>query len=409
MTDSSDSATASDSTRNELPWRRIANIAGLVILIAVVLPFVIFAVPQLVGASQGYVVLSGSMEPVMSPGDAVIIEDVEPANIQEGDIITFGGGVDSSPTTHRVIEVTQQDGTLAFRTEGDANEDPDSSLVTPNEIQGRVMSVGGQPFVIPYIGYVVNFASTQLGMVAFLAIPISLLVLNEIWNVIVAARPEQDSGGGAASDTEAEATQTDASESGAVDTDTTATDTSTPSPGGAESAAADDGVVATPETGTDTAGAEAAEPDDGGVSFSAAELQLGLVVLAVFLIYSVWVAYTLFTTYDSVEIWAFGVAGGAGASFLLLAGLYFFGGGADADTGKPDAGITDSEPASEPSAEPDSPPDVATEEPSTADEDTDPVVGSPERQLSDGGATTEDDEDAHDEDHNPEDGQMSSD
>lgn len=401
MTDSSDSATASDSTRNELPWRRIVNIAGLVILIAVVLPFVIFAVPQLVGASQGYVVLSGSMEPVMSPGDAIIIEDVEPTNIQEGDIITFGGGVDSSPTTHRVIEVTQQDGTLAFRTEGDANEDPDSSLVTPDEIQGRVMSVGGQPFVIPYIGYVVNFASTQLGSIIFLAVPISLLILNEIWNVIVAARPEQDSGSGATADTEAAVTQSKTSETENADADATIVDASAVDSGGAEAASA---AVAVSGGEADTTGAESAEPDDAGVSFSAAELQLGLVVLSAFLIYSIWVAYSLFTTYDTVEIWAFGVAGGVGASFLLLAGLYFFGGSADADAGAPDMSPSESMPASDPSPEPDSLPEGTTEGSNTDDEDADPVVGGPERQLSDGGATTEDNENARDGSSGPEDG-----
>lgn len=377
MTDSSDSASASDSTSRETSWRRIANLTGLALLIAVVLPFVIFAVPQLVGASQGYVVLSGSMEPAMSPGDAIIIEDVDPTNVEEGDIITFGGGGEGTPTTHRVIEVTQQDGTPAFRTEGDANEDPDSSLVTPSEVQGRVMSIGGQPFVIPYIGYVVNFASTQLGIVTFLAIPISLLVLNEIWNVIVAARPEQDSGGGATADTEAEA---------------------------ASAAAAADGVVAASGPEADAVGAESGESDDAGISFTAAELQLGLVVLAVFLIYSIWVAYSLFTTYDTVEIWAFGVAGGAGASFLLLTGLYFFGGSADADPGTVDTDPSDSEPASEPSTEPDSSPDVMTEGASADDENADPVVGKPERQLSDGGATTAGDENAHGGSPDPDDG-----
>ena len=408
MTDSSGSASASDSTPQETSWRQIANLAGLALLIAVVLPFVIFAVPQLVGASQGYVVLSGSMEPVMSPGDAVIIEDVEPANIEEGDIITFGGGADSSPTTHRVIEVTQQDGTLAFRTEGDANEDPDSSLVTPSEIQGRVMSVGGQPFVIPYIGYVVNFASTQLGIVAFLAIPISLLVLNEIWNVIVAARPEQDSGGGATADAEAAVTQSKTSETENADADATVVDASAVDSGGAEAASAAvaaDGTVAASGGEADTAEAESGDSGDAGVSFSAAELQLGLVVLAAFLIYSIWVAYSLFTTYDTVEIWAFGVAGGVGASFLLLAGLYFFGGSADADAGAPDMGPSESVPASDPSAEPDSSPEGTTEGSSTDDEDADPVVGGPERQLSDGGATTEDDENAREGSSDPEDGQ----
>jgi hypothetical protein len=61
--------------------------------------------------------------------------------------------------------------------------------------------------------------------------------------------------------------------------------------------------------------------NDGAITFTAAELQLGLFVLVAFLAYSVWVSYR------TTEIWAFGVMGGVGASLLLLGGLYFFGGG----------------------------------------------------------------------------------
>jgi len=324
-TDAESTPDANSRLRN-VPWRRIASVAGLILLVAIVVPFVVFTVPQVVGADHSYVVLSGSMEPAMSPGDAIIVSDVPAEQIEEGDVITFGTGANDA-TTHRVIEVTEQGDSVAFRTKGDANEDPDSSLVAPSEVHGRVMSVGGHLFVIPYIGHVINFADTQLGFVLLFAVPVTLLVLNEIWNLIVASRADTGSG----SEAEAEA----GSGSGSAAAGSGASD-------GADSDvdAADADADAEGETDTGTGSSEST---DGGITFTTAELQLGLLVLAAFLAYSVWVAY------QTLEIWSFGVAGGVASAFLLLAGLYFFGGGSDDAT---DGGATDAPPAAtEPEAD----------------------------------------------------------
>lgn len=306
MTDTDEPA-ESISRPKRVPWRRSANVLGLLVLIAVVLPFVIYAVPQVVGASQGYVVLSGSMEPVMSPGDVVIVESVDPAQIEEGDIITFGGGGGATPTTHRVIGVTERDGTLSFETKGDNNDDADSARVTPGEVQGKVMSVGGHPFVIPLIGYVIQFAGTQTGFFALFAVPLVLFVANEIWNVVASSRSESGS---------------DGTESDGIDSAEGAVAAGDPSgtPGSE--------VVGTEATGVgpDDDAAAGTEDGSGGITFTAAELQLGLVALAAFLVYSVWVAY------ETTETWAFGVAGGVGSAFLLLGGLYLVGGDDDAST-----------------------------------------------------------------------------
>ena len=49
------------SDRNTL--RLAANVLGVLIIVAVVAPFVVYAVPSVVGADHGLVILSGSMEP----------------------------------------------------------------------------------------------------------------------------------------------------------------------------------------------------------------------------------------------------------------------------------------------------------------------------------------------------------
>jgi len=321
MTETDTSTATSDQDGRDIPWRRTANVVGVAVLIAIVVPFVVFAVPQVVGADQSYVVLSGSMEPAMSPGDVIIVNSVPASAIERNDVITFGGQGGDTPTTHRVIDVVEQDGTTAFRTQGDANEDPDGSLVTPDQLQGKVLSPGGYLLVIPLIGYLINFAGTQSGFALFVALPVLLLVLNEIWNVIASARSTPNTGGNSSAETAADA-------AAATTADTSEGEPTEPSR-----------AETTEATGQHNSTAAASDEADAGISFTAAELQLGLGVNAAFLAYSIWVAYSLWTAYDTVETWALGVAGGVGASLLLLGGLYVFGGADDAtDEAETDSG-----------------------------------------------------------------------
>jgi signal peptidase len=170
--------------------RRGGHLLGLLLLVAIVVPFVIYAVPGVVGADYSFVVLSGSMEPVASPGDAIIVERVDAAAIERGDVIAFQKGQSSIPTTHRVVEATLTDTGLAFATKGDANADVDPELVPASRVIGRVMTVEGYLFVIPYIGRVILFIETPLGFATLVALPLSLLVVSEVWSFVRKTRAE---------------------------------------------------------------------------------------------------------------------------------------------------------------------------------------------------------------------------
>lgn len=158
--------------------RRALHVVGVVALIALVVPFVLFAVPGAVGADRSYVVLSGSMEPAISAGDAVLVDSVDPRTITAGDVITFREADEGVPTTHRVVDVidrTEAGPTLAFRTQGDANEDADVAAVRPDQVVGKVV------LVLPYVGYVVGFVDSEVGFLALVLGPVLLFVLNEAW------------------------------------------------------------------------------------------------------------------------------------------------------------------------------------------------------------------------------------
>ncbi|WP_169051791.1 signal peptidase I [Halorhabdus amylolytica] len=245
------------------------SVLAVVVLVVVVLPFIVYAFPQLVGGDRSYVVLSGSMSPAIGPGDVIVVGSVQAGDVQVGDVITFRRGGESRPTTHRVVDVVDSDGSVAFRTAGDNNEDPDPDLVEPSQLVGKVVTIGGSLLVIPEIGRVIMFSSTQTGFLLLGVVPIGLFVVNELWNVIDATRSEVDPPNG------------------------------------------DDGQTA-PGSEVDTA--------DDAITFSVEELRVGVAVLFAFLAYSIWVAYA------TVETWALGAVGAVAAAFLLGAGLLVFGG-----------------------------------------------------------------------------------
>jgi signal peptidase len=96
---------------------------------------------------QPALVGSGSMEPKMYTGDVVIIAKVPADNIKLGDVIQFR--VPEEVTVmHRVIEIQEtENGGKLFITKGDANDQPDSEPVMPENVVGKAV------MTIPKIGW----------------------------------------------------------------------------------------------------------------------------------------------------------------------------------------------------------------------------------------------------------------
>lgn len=157
--------------------KTLANGLGIALLIAVVAPFVVYAVPAVVGAEYGFVVLTASMTPAIAPGDVVIVDDRDPATIAEGDVITFIRGTNEVPVTHRVVGVTATGGEFFFETKGDANDGPDSAAVPAANVLGTVA------FSIPYIGYVIQFTDSSAGFLLLVVVPFGLLAVSEVWSL----------------------------------------------------------------------------------------------------------------------------------------------------------------------------------------------------------------------------------
>ena len=91
---------------------------------------------------------TGSMVPVINPGDVVLTTAVNTEAIKLGEIIEYKNSKENINVVHRVIEIGGDVQTRYFITKGDANNTPDADPVSPQAILGREI------FIIPKLGWI---------------------------------------------------------------------------------------------------------------------------------------------------------------------------------------------------------------------------------------------------------------
>ncbi|MBZ6495700.1 signal peptidase I [Natrinema longum] len=149
-------------------------------LLALIALVAVVTVPGVVGGDDAYIVTSNSMQPTIKSGDVVITKAVSPEEIQTGDVVTFqaDGNSDRGYVTHRVVEVREENGERYVKTKGDANANPDEGYVPATAAQGV------QHAHIPYVGYLLVFARSSLGLFALVIVPGLALVASGVWQLL---------------------------------------------------------------------------------------------------------------------------------------------------------------------------------------------------------------------------------
>lgn len=149
--------------------RKIWNLCTTLLVTALVVLAVLLVGVRLVGL-QPYTVLSGSMEPTYHVGALIYVKEADAEHLTAGTPITFYLNA-NTVATHRIHEVTTDEtGRLAYRTKGDANEDPDGALVYPENIIGTPVGT------IPGLGYLVAFLQQPSGRYLALAVTAGILL-----------------------------------------------------------------------------------------------------------------------------------------------------------------------------------------------------------------------------------------
>ncbi len=124
-----------------------------------------------------YVIVSGSMEPLIKVRDAVIIKRAKEDNIKVGDVVTYRSMDDAFYgilITHRVINIEEVDGKKTFITKGDNNETIDRTPVSFSQIQGKVI------MRVPKIGYLKYFLIEYYGWIITILVPSAAIISYDI-------------------------------------------------------------------------------------------------------------------------------------------------------------------------------------------------------------------------------------
>lgn len=127
-------------------------------LAALALLTVFIIAPGLIPVQLSYVT-SGSMEPTLSTGDGYLVTSL--GDVDRGDIITFYSTEKAEYVTHRVAEIRPE----GYVTKGDANPSTDQAggdpLVTDDAVLGKVVTVAGNPLVLPNVGGAIEWVQAN--------------------------------------------------------------------------------------------------------------------------------------------------------------------------------------------------------------------------------------------------------
>lgn len=147
------SSTAARAPAAACAFRRAAGTAarflGVAMLAVAALVFVFLAIGPRVLGYQTSTMLTGSMAPLINPGDVVVTVPTPVTDLKVGDVITYHIPVeDQRVETHRITDITTAaDGSVAVQTKGDANNGVDPWVAT---LQGD--TVDKQVATIPNLG-----------------------------------------------------------------------------------------------------------------------------------------------------------------------------------------------------------------------------------------------------------------
>ena len=120
------------------------------------------------------VVQTGSMQPKIKIGSLIITSPAK--DYQVGDIVTYKIPSQLKKKvviTHRVIKVNGSGDNQTFVTQGDANNTPDTQPVLKSNILGKMR------LKIPFIGLLISYAQTQLGLIVIIVIPATIIIYRE--------------------------------------------------------------------------------------------------------------------------------------------------------------------------------------------------------------------------------------
>lgn len=164
----------------------LSVILWIIILLAALFSFVTLAtkdknqIASIAGFSP-LTVQTDSMKPAFSSGDLIIIKKCDPDTLEVGDIITFHTIIENqyALNTHRIKEITEENGIKNYVTKGDNNALEDTHIITGADIAGKYVTK------IPLLGKIMNFISGTVGFLVCIVFPLFIFFIYQIYHLIM--------------------------------------------------------------------------------------------------------------------------------------------------------------------------------------------------------------------------------
>ena len=164
-----------EAVRNILSWTLTAAAAVMIIFTIVSLTAADREDRSILGF-RAFIALSDSMSATdFDAGDLVLVKEVDPATLKEGDIIAYisrSSASNGETTTHKIRRLTaDEDGEPGFITYGTTTDTDDEGIVTYGDVLGVYRGH------IPKVGRFLAFIKTTGGFITCILIPLFLIVL----------------------------------------------------------------------------------------------------------------------------------------------------------------------------------------------------------------------------------------
>lgn len=117
---------------------------------------------------KSFVIVSESMEPTIMTKDAIIVKEVKEDELAIKDIISFQD--EDIINTHRIVDISNENGVTEYTTKGDNNQGVDKNKVTYDKIEGKYI------FKIKGLGKFIELIKNKITLVCLLVILLLLSI-----------------------------------------------------------------------------------------------------------------------------------------------------------------------------------------------------------------------------------------
>lgn len=158
--------------------KKVTTVLGLILFIVVMtigitIIYKSYSEPNKIPSVFGwkpFIVLSGSMEDTIMPGDLILTKEIDTLELKEGDVISFRTNK-YTVITHRIINIVDEECERKYYTKGDNNNSADRDPVCNDQIEGIYR------YKIPKLGAIALNLQKPIGIVICIALPLIILLI----------------------------------------------------------------------------------------------------------------------------------------------------------------------------------------------------------------------------------------